>query len=551
MRIRDLPKLFFPIICLIGFSSLAVTNNVSCNYAAITNALATANEGDTVLIGPGDCVINNSILINRNISFTIAGSGTNLTTLRSANGLGAMIWVITSSTNVFVMRDLNIVGATGNGQGGCLMFGHPAYDFAGMFRIYNIQMTNVIGRGITAGAGRTHNSYGLIDHCNFVAAPGYAQMFSPEGAVANAWTNSNPIGTLNVLCIEDCTMKTTAEGNGYFDSYNGAQVVFRHNFCDGYSPIGGHGYDSGDSSIRTWEVYENVFTNWGNGAAFAVWRGGSGVMFSNKVYGGIIGTFIGLGYYRACPFQHPYPSVTGCLPLGVPGDPYIINFNGTTNYPLGEGQTFSGNPTDGQYAALGFSTYYFKTSIIGLPYGGNRYVKIGATAAQTLTNLYNAVNLGPGAGVTYTNANMLPFTFGHEFIATGLNATTLYLRNALDGTNAFGYPANQQEGVVISYPLTATNFVNNPVVWPMYFWGNTLNGLPRNFDDFVTAPECAINLINLVKAGRDYFNNTIPAASVYKPLVYPHPLQTLAGGSGSTPPTIVLPPSSLVAIPPR
>ena len=275
---RNLCKLFCFAALTLGSASLGygATINVPCNYTSITNALLTsANEGDTVLIGPGDCVISNEIDINRNISFTIAGSGTNLTTLRSAAGLRQVIWICSDSTNLFTVRDLNLVGDLAN-DSGFLVCGHPAYDSPGRYHIYNIKMTNVMCRGISVGYGSSHSSYGLVDHV-YMKSTANAQFMDFEGADYGSWTNTSPLGTINAFYVEDCYFdNSTNYGNGFFDAYDGAQFVFRHNICDGWSAAGGHGYDSSAISPRTWEVYNNLFTNsvgtTGSSIAAFAWR---------------------------------------------------------------------------------------------------------------------------------------------------------------------------------------------------------------------------------------------------------------------------------------
>ena len=164
-------------------------------------------------------------------------------------------------------------------------------------------------------------------------------------------------------------------------------------------------------------------------------------------------------------------------------------------------------------------------------------VLIGATVAQSISNLFNAVNLGPGKGTVYGNWGGMPFNIGHDFIATGLDANNLYLRNALDGTNDYGYPANQQIGVLTSYPLTSATFVNNQALFPVYCWGNTMDGIPTELPSDVGDPRIII--------GRD-FSNAIPAPEIYTPLIYPHPLQLSSRGSSST---TIAPPGGLQAMP--
>lgn len=531
-------------------SAQAVTINVTCDYPSITNALlTTAQEGDTVLIGAGDCIISNAIVVSRGISFTIAGSGSNLTTLRSSPS-GTALWPMNNSTNTFTIRDINFVGGN-NDSGGTIICGWTAYDSPGFYHIYNIQMTNVAYRGISVGHGKSHGAFGLVDHCYLRSTNFNPQFMDFEGANENSWTNANPLGTTNVVCVEDNIFDNgTNAGNGFFDAYDGAQFVFRHNVCIGYSTAGGHGYDSDISGPRTWEVYNNIFTNSPTSppsTSILAFRGGTGLVFSNAAYN-VGGGFMSLLLYRACPADNvnviggqPYCDGNIYLGEGVPGFPYIVNF--TSNCPTaGQGIVLTNNPTNTQTLFLGATRYTFVSTLANATTGmvdfggyGGGAVLIGASTAATITNFYRAVNADQAYyGISFTNASEygVPYRTGHEFIATNLDATSLYLKNALDGTNAFGYPGNEQLGVLTSYPLTGTNFVNNQVVFPIYQWSNTFNGsvvsLPAAYSD-----SCGDYKTNLFKIGRDY-SNAMPSTLTYTPLVYPHPLNSGGGGGGST-----------------
>jgi hypothetical protein len=542
-KISTIVHCFVLMISSVGFG-FSATINVNCDYLSISNAVChVAKEGDTVLIGPGDCTITNIIQINRNISFTIAGSGTNLTTLRNASSHG--IFLYNNSSNVFTIRDINWVCKPGNIIG--IVIGTSNFDFVGPYHIYNIRMTNVMGRGISFGAGKSHNSYGLIDHSTFIAATNgyFQQAIDFSGSGVNSWTNANPLGTTNVSCVEDCyfwTLPSGNGGNGFFDSYVGAQVVFRRNYCDGYAPIGGHGYDSQATSIRTWEIYDNIFTNHFGANFLMVWRGGSGVVFSNQCWGNPA-AIAGLLYYRATPALFPGQSTrSGYLTYGVPGQGYIINFQGNQAHG-GIDQCFTNQPANRELMVLGHTWYYFLTNLSDVGFQmvnangfGGGAVKIGDTVAATITNFYNAVNVVPSAyGKSYTNWSSVPFNMGYELIAIGYDANNLYLTNALDcNTNRYGYPAFHQPGVIGSLPLSGTNFVQHAVKWPAYCWGNTLNGSPNN-SMVLGAPNTY--LTNLIALGRDFFTNQIPSSGTYRPLDYPHPLNVLArGGLNATRP---------------
>ena len=145
---RNFSKLLCLVILTIGTagSGFAVTNNIPCNFLSISNALMTAKEGDVVLVQPGSCVISNTITVNRNVSFTIRGSGTNQTTLISGVGLSSVIWLRSDSMNVFTVSDLNCVGDIANGGGFFITGGNPpCTPMRGLLHFYNIQMTNRYG----------------------------------------------------------------------------------------------------------------------------------------------------------------------------------------------------------------------------------------------------------------------------------------------------------------------------------------------------------------------------------------------------------------------
>lgn len=519
---------------------LAVTNNITCDYVSISNACATASDGDVIQIGVGDCYMTNTIIINRSVSFELRGVSTNLTTLRSPNGQQQMFAVYSDSTKLFSIDNLNLVGNTGNTY--FVQFGGVNGACPGQYHIWSLQMTNIFGRGLSVGYG---NAFGCIDHCTFVAAPsGYLQCVDFNGGYYSSWTNSvNPLGTTNVCCVEYCYLQSTTNidsGNGFFDSYNGAQVLFRYNYLVGDSPIGGHGYDSIDSSIRTWEIYGNTNINTLS-LVFSVWRGGTGVVFSNTITGPA-GTLLltGLGYYRANPqvnntYNSVFDGITNYwLKTGVPGTTYTVNFTGYTNFPAGQYFTLTNNANDGDNVTIGFTHYFFITNITEATFNminnngfGGGPVLIGIDTAHTITNFLNAINVVAAAfGTSYTNWGGVPYLYGHDYIATGCDKTNLYLTNKIDGNlNQFGYPANQQESVLTSWPLTGTNFQNPQTVWCIYAWGNTYNGAAVGIT-VASTPSATVNITNLMIPGQNYSNAVAPL-SVYSPLVNPHPLDII------------------------
>lgn len=510
----------------------AITLNVAATEAAITNAFTTMQNGDRVEIGAGTAEFSTPVLIDRNISFTIVGAGTNVTILKSVGSLSSLLRIYSSGAGLVTISNLSLdlSGTSGSGYG--FQIGGPS--FTARYLISHIHMPAVVGRAMAVGYSGTH---GLIHHVVGIAAVGFAEMVDFNGNFETSWASAIPFGTENASYVEDCYFKTTpteGAGNGFFDAYDGAQFVVRRCVFDGSANTGGHGYDSGTCSPRSFEIYNNRWTNQTVALPAVSLRGATGVAFSNDVSGDATATVL-MTYYRSCPQDHDYGGTdtnslaTGeyyrWLPLGQPGQPYYIYFTGHTNDGNGLYKYFNGQPTEGQALFVGFTKYTFTTNLGTLAFGtgdfagrGGGGVKIGANLAQTITNLYKAVNLVPdGAGVAYSNTFGVAYNIGHDFIATGLTTTRLELINALDSyTNGFGYPAYHQAGTITAeFPITGTNFHQNFTMWPCYSWSNTLNGVGSQFS--VPNDSCN-NLTNLVKENRDWFKDVIPAANVYTPI---------------------------------
>lgn len=110
----------------------------------------------------------------------------------------------------------------------------------------------------------------------------------------------------------------------------------------------------------------------------------------------------------------------------------------TNQIVIGAGQavmlgTFDGvtnlNPTN-----IAGKNYLFQSTLTNVD--GN--VAIGSTLAQTITNLYNAINLGPGAGTAYASA----MTANGNCLATSFTSTTI----SLIATSAFPGSAGNDLG---------------------------------------------------------------------------------------------------------
>lgn len=88
--------------------------------------------------------------------------------------------------------------------------------------------------------------------------------------------------------------------------------------------------------------------------------------------------------------------------------------------------TLAANAANAETVVIGGKTYTFQTTLTNVD--GN--VAIGATAEASIENLYNAINLGDGAGTAYAAA----MTENEHAEATSNTATTLVVKAKIPGS---------------------------------------------------------------------------------------------------------------------
>lgn len=181
------------------------------------------------------------------------------------------------------------------------------------YRLSNCHFTNPNGRSIFC------EQYGLIDNC-FFAGGSEARIWIRNTAVG--WTGTHTFGTTNNVVIEDCKFSNPNTGtvimSQVLDGDQGMRVIFRYNtITNGNTET--HGATSIEEGLQV-EVYKNTFYLSGDGGdqadwAIHVWRGGTGVAYSNSVLLASGSTFAGFNYlfkFRAeQPESYPAPRQPG------------------------------------------------------------------------------------------------------------------------------------------------------------------------------------------------------------------------------------------------
>jgi hypothetical protein len=295
-----------------GFA--ATINAASPSATDVQAAINRALDRDTVVVPPGSVTWTSSVTVS-NKSVTILGAGPDLTNITgNIASKGSALGASVRSSPVDFVTVSGISFGTVNGSiSGILNIGNSNANGAPAlnFRVTNCKFNHTPTNGADATGTRAlqlAGVYGLVDHCTFISTSGNGgQMITINRdnpmSTANTYHTPQPLGDTNCVCIEDCTFKAAARNDGAFDMYTGCKVTFRHNTVDN-TFFGWHGYDSGNRSARSFEVYQNTcsFSNGLDGNNIVV-RGGTGVIWGNTFdshWGDASGNgFIGFLIYAA------------------------------------------------------------------------------------------------------------------------------------------------------------------------------------------------------------------------------------------------------------
>jgi hypothetical protein len=156
------------------------------------------------------------------------------------------------------------------------------------FRMTNCKLTNT--SNYNSERSLFVLAYGLIDHCDFEGGPENRVWCRNDGV---GWTGTMTFGTEQTICIEDCVFTNTQTPGSVvmsqvLDGDHAMRVTFRHNtITNGNTETHGYTSGAGNEGLQA-EIYSNQFYLVGNGLDCAdwathIWRGGTGVCYSNTV----------------------------------------------------------------------------------------------------------------------------------------------------------------------------------------------------------------------------------------------------------------------------
>lgn len=267
-------------------------NAASCSYANVSSAVASADDGDTVVIPAGECSWSSTLTVSDAIYLKGAGSTTSGTRLE-----GSAVPLIRVN-GVSTVRGYQKVE-------GIRFFAHSASFAVGHYlsvnpeagtvniRVTDLYVTGQDGFAIDAnGCGDGNDTGWLLDNVT------YRNNFlvKAHGSNYEAWKLPLNLGSSAYCYMEDITSDNTTQygpATGWLavDLFFGARVVLRH------STISGGYFGTHDTaragkwyaSARAWEVYENEISNCCSETLFKALdiTAGSGVAFNNTITGSV------------------------------------------------------------------------------------------------------------------------------------------------------------------------------------------------------------------------------------------------------------------------
>jgi PKD repeat protein len=316
---------------LCGQTFAATITASDTTQAAVQKAVDSAVDGDVVLVPAGSSTWPYRVNINKGIR--LIGAGIDRTTI----SLGYPVQEVTDGVllnlnpngkyleiNGFTFSDVS----AGEHWNGMVVVNHGSNwrICSNKFKIYF--------NGVKTW---DDTCYGLIDHCAFVQMTGNGSAngvsMNGEGIGEASWNRPPAFGSADYVYIEDCTFSYLNQGNGAYDAYAGARYVFRYNSVTN-TWLNHHGCDSGGTrSTHSFEIYNNYVSSTIGLAWFLEFRGGTGVIFSNKCQtASTVGNSIVLDSYRSAinywspGYLDPWGYATGF-------NPFDGNSN-STGYPV-------------------------------------------------------------------------------------------------------------------------------------------------------------------------------------------------------------------------
>ena len=474
---------------ILALSRLAEATTINANSVSLSDvaaAIASATDGDIVIIPGGMSTWTRTLSVKKAIE--LRGAGVGSTIIRDAvQGNDLISWTLAAG---YLSRLTGIEfqdgGRTSTKPG--LFYVSGSNTNGSQFRMDHCKLNNLNGYPIF------DTVVGVIDHNSFVVERQQDTMFiygarwNNQNYGDGSWAALSGYGSSQFLFIEDNDfVNNTAYLHPMTDAYNGARFVLRHNTAGGFF-VATHGTESTGRGrgTRCVEVYQNTFDGHNLNALAGGTRSGGFIVHDNTLRNYWTGAYFHLNNYRSYyPFA-PWGGADGTNVWDV-NEPNAF-FTGTAaSNSSGTTVTVSGSPNWTTNQWVGYALR--RTSNIC----GSNSLSFGEIRGNTSNT------------ITYTDSfNGNPPTMA--FCA----GDTLEIRKV---DHAIDQPGRALGSLITGDTPIRPPGWNDQVTEPCYSWNN-----------FQGAAHVNLTAHPSIRLGIHYFNDTpMPG---YTPYVYPHPLVT-------------------------
>lgn len=479
-----------------GNAQAALVNARSASLKDVAASVASATDGDTVVVPAGTATWTTRLTISKAITLQGAGIGETII-LEDLTADEPMLSFNTALGKLYRLTGFEFRrgSRTEKFGKGCVLF----YGTTRTFRLDHCKFD-----GLNNRSTYFRNAVcGVLDHNVFISRRSTQITIFHEAWDGKSWGDGSwakPIdwGGSGAIYIEDNDFSTEAPNpEALIDEYAGARFVFRHNkITNGVIASHGTGSTGRYRGVRQWEIYNNTFIAKPHTAKNAIhMRGGTGVVFSNTLTG--FAKFVTLHTYR---YHTAFRNWGGSD--GTSG----WDLNDTNVYASGIAGPGSGIGPNGTGGIL---------VVPGAGWQANQWIGYAVRNLDGLSNIQqkgSGRRHGPGAffstivsntgdTIIARNGSQQPnkiFAVGDRF----------EIRRATQSLDMIG----ASTGELLSGNAPSPRWLNQTIE-PVYVWNNTKDGAPNASIAIAHPP---------IIEGVHFFNNQSKPG--YKPFVYPHPL---------------------------
>ncbi|MFA5809799.1 MAG: Ig-like domain-containing protein, partial [Thermoleophilia bacterium] len=279
-------------------ASAATYSAASCSQADVQTAInAVQNEG-TVAVPSGTCNWSSAISLPANKDLTVQGatvvtcSGSPITcTSQNITNIGCAVCFL---FNITASQRITGFTMTAANSGGVAMVNNSRQNLSKHFRLDHNRIVSTSGWApmeLSGGDDGVHPQ-GLVDNNSFVdisvQANGTTWQLDENDAQHKIWAQQTPLGdSKNIIYIEDNHWQNTSGNINSSDSNYGGRYVFRfNNITSGRHTSEVHSVQGDNRGSQRTEIYHNSASGLSGFSGITFWRGGSGVLFGNRLPSG-------------------------------------------------------------------------------------------------------------------------------------------------------------------------------------------------------------------------------------------------------------------------